>query len=69
MRVRKHTHHDNGGAARNWKLSSFHSPLRGADSFIVLHTDTTSISVQWLRGDVSLWVGSRGNDHRVFAPW
>jgi len=30
MRVWEHTHHDNGGAARDWKMVSIRPPLRGA---------------------------------------
>ena len=29
----KHTHTDNGGAARDWKILSDHPPLRGAIAF------------------------------------
>jgi hypothetical protein len=33
MRAAKHTPHDNGGAAGNWKVLSIRPPLRGAMAF------------------------------------
>ena len=33
MRAAKHTPHDNGGAAGNWKVLSIHPPLRVAMAF------------------------------------
>jgi hypothetical protein len=33
MRAAKHTPHDNGGAARDWKVLSIRPPLRGAMAF------------------------------------
>jgi hypothetical protein len=33
MNAAKHTHHDNGGAARDWKVLSLRPPLRGAMTF------------------------------------
>jgi len=32
LNAAKHTHHDNGGAARNWKVLSISPPLRGAEA-------------------------------------
>ena len=31
--VCKHTHHDNGGAVRGWKVLAIRPPLRGAMAF------------------------------------
>jgi hypothetical protein len=33
LNAAKHTHHDNGGAARDWKTLSIRPPLRGAMAF------------------------------------
>jgi hypothetical protein len=33
MNFSKHTPHDNGGAARDWKVLSIRPPLRGAMAF------------------------------------
>jgi hypothetical protein len=32
----EHTHHDNGGAARDWKTLSIRPPLRGATALAVM---------------------------------
>jgi hypothetical protein len=33
LNVWKHAHHDNGAAARHWKVLSIRPPLRGAAAF------------------------------------
>jgi len=33
MNAAKHSHHDNGGTARDWNVVSIRPPLRGAMAF------------------------------------
>ena len=52
MNVCKHTPHDNGGAAGNWKVLSIRPPLRGAMAFGVMlfKKDAQLDYMAWFKG-------------------
>ncbi len=49
-------------------VTLYHPAFEARSSFIVLDTDAGSISLQWYRGVVSLWLSGQGLDWRVLPP-
>ena len=50
-------------------VSQYHAGIELRSDFIVLDTDAVSFSVQWPKGDISVWIWSGGPGYRTEWKW
>ena len=48
--------------------TQYHPSFDVRNTFVVLDTDTTSISLQWPGGAVSVWIATKNFELRVWPP-